>query len=83
VFKRLLWLSVGAALGLGSSWWAMAKVRRAVERLAPERVTQEVVTAARSLGAQVRDALDEGRAGMREREAQLRADMERGPAGRV
>ena len=81
MFKRLFWLTVGAGLGLFSSLWAMAKVRRTVERLAPERVTKDLGAAARSLRAHVGDALDEGRAAMREREAQLRADIGR-PTGR-
>jgi len=77
VFKRLFWLTVGMTLGSTGSFWLMRKVRRTVERFAPERLTQEVVTGARSLGADVRAALDDGRAGMREREAELRAELDR------
>jgi len=77
VFKRLFWLTVGLTLGSSGSFWLMRKVRRAVDRLAPERLTQDVLSGARSVGADLRAALDDGRTGMREREAELRAELER------
>jgi len=84
MFKRLFWLTVGLTLGYGSSFWLMRKVRRTVERLTPERLTQDMVGGARSLRAQARAALDEGKAGMREREAELRAELgRRQPARRL
>jgi len=73
VFKRLLWFSIGC----GSSLWVMRTVRRTVERLAPHRLTQDAVAGARTAGAQVRAALEEGKAAMREREAELRAEIAR------
>lgn len=82
MFKRLFWMSVGLALGYGSSFWMMRKVRRTVERLMPERLAHDAVSGARSLGAEVRAALDDGKAGMREREAELRAGLERRQATR-
>ena len=82
MFKRLFWLTVGLTLGYGSSFWFMRKLRRAVERLAPERLSRDVVTGARSLGAEVRAALDDGKAGMRERETELRAELDRRQAAR-
>jgi hypothetical protein len=82
VFKRLFWLTVGVTLGSTSSFWLMRKVRRTVERFAPERLTQDVVTGARSFGAELLAAVDEGRSGMRQREAELRAELERRQASR-
>lgn len=73
MFKRLLWFSLGCA----SSLWVMRTVRRTVERLMPQRLTQEAVAGARTAGAQVRAALEEGRTAMREREAELRAEIAR------
>jgi hypothetical protein len=73
VFKRLFWFTMGCA----SSLWVMQKVRRTVERLTPHRLTQDAVAGARSAGAEVRAALDEGRQAMREREAELRAEIAR------
>ena len=77
MFKRLFWLSVGLTAGVGSSFWLMRTVRRTVERLTPQRLTQDVVAGARSAGAELRAALDEGRSAMRQREAELRAEIER------
>jgi len=83
MFKRLFWLTVGLTLGSGGSFWVMRKLRRAMERLTPERLTQDVLTGARSVGVDLRAALDEGKAGMREREAELRAELERRQAART
>jgi len=77
VFKRLFWLTVGLTLGSSCSFWLMRKVRRAVERLAPERLTQDVLRGARTVGSELRAALDDGKAGMRAREAELRAGLDR------
>ncbi len=73
VFKRLLWFSIGC----GSSLWVMRTVRRTVERLAPQRLTQDAVAGARSAGAVLKAALDEGRLAMHDREAELRAEIAR------
>ena len=77
MFKRLFWLSTGLTIGFGTSFWLMRTVRRTVERFTPERLTQDVVSGARSVGAELRAALEEGRAAMREREAELRAEIDR------
>jgi hypothetical protein len=77
VFKRLFWLTVGLGVGFGTSFRLMRAVRRAAARLTPERMTQDAVAGARSVGAELKAALDEGRAGMREREAELRAEIGR------
>ena len=77
MFKRLFWLTVGLTAGFGSSFWLMRTVRRTVERLTPQRLTQDAVAGARSAGAEPRAALDEGRTAMRQREAELRAEIER------
>lgn len=77
MFKRLFWLAVGLTAGFGSSFWLMRTVRRTVERLTPERLTQDAVAGARSVSAELRAALDEGRTAMRQREAELKAELER------
>jgi hypothetical protein len=73
VFKRLFWFT----LGCGSSLWLMRTVRRTVERFTPQRLTQDAVAGARSVGTEIRAALDEGREAMRQREAELRAEVAR------
>jgi len=77
VFKRLFWLTVGLGVGFGTSFRLMRALRRTAARFTPERMTQDAVAGARSVGAELKAALDEGRAAMREREAELRAEMGR------
>jgi len=77
VFKRLFWLSVGLVGGFGSSFWLMRTVRRTMERFTPQRLTRNAAAGARTVGTELKAARDEGRAAMRQREAELRAGVER------
>jgi hypothetical protein len=72
VFKRLFWLVVGFLVGLGSSWAITRKMRRVAARYAPTDVVDR-------WGDTVRAAVDEGRATMRSREAELKESLARGP----
>ena len=65
MFKRLRWLTVGVAAGVGGSVWAQKKLKTAAARYGP-------VGVAGAAAARARDAFDEGRAAMRAREAELR-----------
>jgi hypothetical protein len=76
MFKRLFWLVMGAGFGFGASFWVMRFVRETVERYTPERVSADLSNAVRGLGADLRAAVAEGRDAMREREAELRAQLE-------
>jgi cysteine synthase len=76
VFKRLFWLAIGVGFGFGLSFWATRFVKRTAERYSPENMSDSVAQAVRALGADLRAAVAEGREGMREREAELRADLE-------
>ncbi len=77
MFKRVFWLSVGLTIGYGTSFWLMRTVRRTVERLTPQRLSKDAVAGAKSFGTEFKAALEDGRAAMREREAELRAVIER------
>jgi hypothetical protein len=77
VFRRIFWLIVGAGFGFGVSFWLMRFVRDTVERYTPERVSADLAGAIRGLGADLRAAVAEGREAMAEREAELRAELER------
>ena len=77
MFKRLFWLTVGLTVGYGTSFWLMRTVRRTVERLTPERLGRDAVAGARLVGAELKAALEDGKAAMRQREAELRAEIER------
>ncbi len=76
MFKRLLWLTIGASFGFGTSFWDVRVVRNTVERYAPRRVTSGAATAIRSIGSEVRAAVSDGRQAMHEQEAALRARLE-------
>ncbi len=77
MFKRIFWLVIGAGFGFGVSFWLMRVVRETVERYTPERVGAELAGALRDLGRDVREAVREGAEAMREREAELRGELER------
>jgi hypothetical protein len=75
MFRRLFWLVVGAGFGFGVSFWLMRFVRETVARYSPERVSADLAGALRTLGSDLRAAVAEGREGMREAEADLRAKL--------
>ncbi len=83
MFKRIFWLSTGLTIGFGSSMWLMRAVRRTVERFTPQRLTHDAVAGAKSVGTELKAALDEGRVAMREREVELRAGIGRRSAPRA
>ncbi len=70
MLKRLRWLATGAAVGFGGSLWLQRKLKTAATRYRPAGV-------AGAAAARARDALEEGRVAMKERETELR-----GGAGR-
>ena len=70
MFKRLFWLVVGFALGLGSSWAVTRRLRRIARRLAPPDVVER-------WSGNVRSAVSEGRTAMRAREVELKSSFDR------
>ncbi len=65
LFRRFTWLILGFALGWASSFAVTRRMRRAVERYVPSEVRDR-------WGGNMRAAVDEGRAAMRAREAELK-----------
>ncbi len=93
MMKRALWTGVGYSLGLASSLYVQRRVRRTVQRYAPEHVRQEVsarsrivAERARGIVIDLREAAAEGAAAMRREEVDLREQFaasepsHRGPA---
>jgi hypothetical protein len=70
VFKRLFWLIVGFALGIGSSWAITRRLRRIVQRLGPADLMDRWTD-------NVRSAVSEGRTAMRTREVELNSGFDR------
>ena len=77
MFRRLFWLVIGAGFGFGVSFWLMRFFRETAARYTPERVSADLAGALKDLGSDLRAAVAEGREAMREREAELRHDVER------
>jgi hypothetical protein len=75
VFKRLFWLMIGLGLGFGASFWLMRFVRSTVERYSPERLSNDMTAAVKGVGKELRAALSEGRAAMRDRELEIRDEI--------
>jgi hypothetical protein len=80
LLRRLLWFVTGASVGFGGAMWIRNRVRRAMARVMPERVSTEVARGARRAGSNLRDAVSEGRRTMHQREAELRQELS--PGGR-
>jgi hypothetical protein len=71
VFWMLFGIGMGAAVGVGVMRWT----RRTAEQLMPASVSQRAFEFARDWRERLADALEEGRAAMAEREAELRAQL--------
>lgn len=86
MFKRVFWMGTGMAVGASSAFWAKRKVETTVERYLPEQVADRAATQARELSRTLRAAATEGREAMRQREHELRSEVEArtfvGPTGR-
>ncbi|MDP9072262.1 MAG: hypothetical protein M3N68_13470 [Actinomycetota bacterium] len=76
MFRRLFWLVLGAGFGFGLSFWLMRVVRQTAARYSPDRLSADLAQAARGLGEDLRRAAAEGRDAMRDREAQLRDQLQ-------
>lgn len=72
MFKRLFWLTLGMAVGFGTSFWLYRLVQETVARYAPERLVDDVSKALRELRSDLRVSVAEGRRAARETEAELR-----------
>ncbi len=76
MFKRLFWLMVGMTIGFGTSIWLYRLVQETISRYTPERLVDDLSRAVRSLGTDLRTALEEGREATRETEAELRGRLD-------
>ena len=82
MFKRLFWLLVGIGFGFGVSFWVTRFVRSTIERYTPEKVSADLAGALKQFGGDLREAVAEGREAMKEREAELLAELDRRNQGR-
>jgi hypothetical protein len=73
--RRLFWLTFGLGLGAVVGVTTVRWATRTAEKLTPQSLAERAVSLAADLRARLADALDEGRAAMAEREAELRAQF--------
>ena len=91
--RRTFWTGVGYALGFGTSIYVQKRVRRTVDRYAPEQVRQDVAAKSRDVADRarevvidLREAAQEGVDAMRRENVDLLAefaadeDLHAGPA---
>ncbi|MER5863608.1 DUF6167 family protein [Kitasatospora sp. NPDC002040] len=69
--RRIFWMAVGA----GAAVWAMGKANEAVHRLTPDSLSGTAARGALHLGDTAKRFAADVRAGMAEREEQLRGDL--------
>jgi hypothetical protein len=74
VFKRLFWLLVGVLCGVA----LVVAVQRKARQYTPQGLAEDVAEAARRLRADLREAIEEGRGAMAEREAEIRSQIGEG-----
>ncbi len=94
MFKRARWFTVGVVAGAGTTMYGYVRWRESTSRLAPDRVSETVVGAARvagrrarvtgeSVAGAVREAVAEGREAMAEAEDRIRSELDRPSSGAV
>ena len=76
MFKRAIWIGAGFGAGLSSSFWIKRVVNRRVDRYVPPDVRTAVGRGARKANSTVRTAVHEGRAAMRQFQAEAEAEVE-------
>lgn len=76
MFKRIIWMGTGMAVGASGAFWAKRKVEATVEQYLPEQVAVRAAAGAKGLAGTVKAAASEGRDAMRATEAELRARVE-------
>lgn len=88
--RRIIWTGLGYSLGLGTSFYVQKRMRRTVERIAPEQVRADVsaksratverakgtVDRAREVVIDLREAAQEGVDTMRREKADLLAEFD-------
>ncbi|HEY8523431.1 MAG TPA: hypothetical protein VIL48_00610 [Acidimicrobiales bacterium] len=78
LIRRLVWFTTGATAGFGGAMWLRRWLLRRIDRVLSPRAQAQVSESARRVGRGLREAVAEGRAAARRREAELRAELRPG-----
>lgn len=78
--RRLFWLAVGLGAGATGAVLVARWARRQTERMAPANLAARAAEALRDLGELLQEAAREFRAGMAEKEAEVRGALGAGEA---
>lgn len=80
MFKRVIWMGIGAAAGSAGTIWAERKVKTQIDRVAQKATVQHVAGTARDRIVDVRDtvvaAVTEGRVTKQTVETELRRNVD-------
>ena len=71
MIRRLFWFALGAGVAI----FVFVKIRKALSQAAPEAIGQRVADTAAGMGTSARHFVERVRAGMAEREAELRDEL--------
>jgi hypothetical protein len=76
MFKRARWASIGYLAGIGTSVYVARRAKEVARRYTPPELAGRVSDSVSATGDRLRDAIAEGRAAMREREGELRREVQ-------
>ena len=71
MIRRLFWFTLGA----GVAMFLFVRIRKVLSQASPEAMSQRVAGAAAGMGESARNFVERVRAGMAEREAELRDEL--------
>lgn len=73
--RRIFWLAVGLGAGATVAFVATRWARQKSQQFAPSNLGRQAVETGRDVGRLLRETASEFRAGMSEREAEIRASL--------
>jgi hypothetical protein len=76
VLKRLRWIAMGMGVGASASVWAQRRIKLLMRSYTPPEVAARAAKRSTERAGEVRTAFAEGRQAMRQREAELRHQLD-------
>ena len=83
MFKRVIWLGLGAAAGSAGTVWTQRKVKEQIDRARPSAILDRARSGVGELRDTLGAAIEEGRTAMRDSEREMRGDVGRRAAPRT